>query len=225
MSDAQLLITLALLGGALSLDVTAALQVMLSQPVAAGCIVGLAAGDPGLGLLIGAVLQLVWIGVLPVGAAPFPDGAVSSAVGVGAAVILERAGVAPGLSLPVGLIAGLMAGAASQLLTARVRQWNVRLAAAASARAELGDARGVTRAVVSALALRFATSAALVAVFVAASFALRSLSVVNFGGSFPVLLWAAPLAAGAVIVGGRARWEGIFLAGGFVAGLVLVGLL
>jgi len=222
MNEAQLVVALALLGGALSLDVTAALQLMLSQPIAAAGIAGVVAGDPTLGLLIGAVLQLVWIGVLPVGAAPFPDGAVASAVGVGAAVMLERAGLAPGMFLAAGLVAALVAGAASQRVTALVRRQNVRLADFAERRAAAGDPGGVGRAVALGLVTRFISSAALAGVFLAASLLLRPLAAVELEGVFPVLLWAAPVAAGAVLTGGRVRWEASFLAGGFAVGLVLV---
>ena len=99
MSEVQMIVALSLLGGALSVDATAAFQVMLSQPVVAGSIAGIVVGDPVLGLVVGSTLQMVWHGVLPVGAAPFPDGAVAGSVGVGVGAILAASGVSEGLAV------------------------------------------------------------------------------------------------------------------------------
>ena len=110
-SDVQLILLLSLVGGALSLDATAAFQMMLSQPLVAASIAGLVVGDATTGLVVGAALQLVWMGVLPVGAAPFPDGAVSGVCGVGASVLLARSGVPAGLAVACGIGIALVAGA------------------------------------------------------------------------------------------------------------------
>jgi mannose/fructose/N-acetylgalactosamine-specific phosphotransferase system component IIC len=222
MSEPQLITVLALCGGALSLDVTAALQVMISQPIAAGGIAGLLVGDPVLGLVIGGALQLLWTGVLPVGAAAFPDGAVSGVVGVGVAALLERSGVPVGLSLALGFGGGLIAGVLSQPLTLAVRRQNVRFADAAIRRGGAGDAGGVRTAVLGALAIRLVTSAALTAALLTVSLLLRPLAAVGWSGSYPVLLWAAPIAAGVALASGRWRVETAFLAAGFAAGFVFI---
>ncbi len=120
-------------------------------------------GDPGLGLVVGATLQLVWTGVLPVGAAPFPDGAVAGVTGVGVGAVLARSGVSPGLAAAAAVTAGLCAGAAGQRVTSGVRRLNVRYSTLASSRAEEGDPRGVTEAIVLGLVTRFATAALLTA--------------------------------------------------------------
>lgn len=57
----------ALAGGILSLDRTAAFQVMVSRPVVAAPVIGYILGDAMTGLLIGGVLELFFIGGLPVG--------------------------------------------------------------------------------------------------------------------------------------------------------------
>ncbi|MBD3348192.1 MAG: hypothetical protein GF400_03215, partial [Candidatus Eisenbacteria bacterium] len=79
-TEAALLPVLAGLAGLLAIDATAALQIMVSQPLVAGALAGAACGDPGTGLVIGAVLQLIWLGALPVGAAAFPDAPVGTVV-------------------------------------------------------------------------------------------------------------------------------------------------
>jgi len=222
MSEIQIIVVLSLLGGALSVDATAALQVMLSQPLVAGCIAGVAVGDPFLGLVVGSTLQLVWLGVLPVGAAPFPDGAVAGAVGVGVGAILVGSGVSDGLVVGAGVIGGLTAGALGQRVTSHVRRLNVRYSAIAESQAQRGDARGVKIAVALGLITRFVTAALLAAAVLTASLLLRSLSSLTVRGVFPTALWAAPIAAVAIVIGGKDRREVWFLAAGFAAGLVLV---
>ena len=54
-------------GGFLSLDRTAALQVMVSRPIVAAPAIGYILGDVLTGLMIGGILELLWIGELPIG--------------------------------------------------------------------------------------------------------------------------------------------------------------
>lgn len=55
------------------LDRTAAFQVMLSRPIVAGPLTGLVLGDPLVGLQVGMLVELLWLGRLPVGASIPPD--------------------------------------------------------------------------------------------------------------------------------------------------------
>jgi len=220
-SDVQLILVLSLVGGLLSLDSTAALQVMLSQPLVAGSVAGLLAGDVATGLVVGATLQLVWIGVLPVGAAPFPDGAVAGVAGVGAAAMLSRSGVPMSLAIACGTGLGLCAGAAGQKVTSRVRRTNVRYSDLAQSRAEEGDPSGVRAAVLLGLLTRFAAATLLSGVALGVSLFLRPLASVEANGVFPTLLWAAPIAAAALVAGGKAR-ESAYLVAGFAAGLAII---
>lgn len=222
MSEVQMIVALSLLGGALSVDATAALQVMLSQPLVAGSIAGVVVGDPVLGLVVGSTLQLIWIGVLPVGAAPFPAGAVAGSVGVGVGAILAGSGVSEGLAVAAGTIAGLTAGVVGQSVTSHVRRLNVGYAEIAESRAEQGDARGVRAAVALGVATRFVTASLLAAALLTASLLLRFLGSFTVGGAFPTVLWAAPVAAAAITIGGKGKKEIWFLAAGFAVGLVLV---
>lgn len=54
-------------GGLLSLDRTAALQIMISRPIVVAPVIGYILGDAVTGLVIGGVLELLFIGELPVG--------------------------------------------------------------------------------------------------------------------------------------------------------------
>ena len=55
------------------LDRTAALQFMLSRPIVAGPLTGLILGEPLIGLQAGMLVELLWLGRLPVGALIPPD--------------------------------------------------------------------------------------------------------------------------------------------------------
>ncbi len=58
-----------LAGALLCLDRTAWGQLMLSRPLVAGTIIGWTGGNPQLGLLVGALLEMLWLHELPVGCA------------------------------------------------------------------------------------------------------------------------------------------------------------
>jgi len=66
-------IILLIAGGAAAADTTAFLQTMLHQPLVIGTLLGAALGLPIEGAYLGALLQLLWIADLPIGAAVFPD--------------------------------------------------------------------------------------------------------------------------------------------------------
>ena len=53
---------------------------MLNRPIVEGALMGLVLGDPVTGTIIGATLEIVFLGSFPVGAAVSPDG--RSAAGV-----------------------------------------------------------------------------------------------------------------------------------------------
>ncbi len=80
----------AVIGGFVDLDSTATWQLMISQPVVAAPLTGLflghafgeAAAGLKLGLMVGTILQLVWIEKLPLGMNVPPDAALASVLSV-----------------------------------------------------------------------------------------------------------------------------------------------
>lgn len=221
MSDAVVIATLAVLAGVLAADTTAAFQIMVSQPLVAGILAGLVIGDMTLGLTVGAALQLVWIGVLPVGAAPFPDGATASVVGVGTAWQLAGDGVGAGWALACGIVMALLAGHVGQRVVRRLRRVNIDLARMAEEGAERGSGAGVARAVAAATGLRVLAGALLVALFLAVEplVAVPMLALPVADG-FPTYVWAAPIAAATIAATTRQRIERWLLLAGFCAGLL-----
>jgi PTS system mannose-specific IIC component len=217
------IVLLSILAGAVALDTTAVLQMMFSQPLVAGTCAGLILGQPETGLLIGTALELVWVGVLPVGGAVFPDTGPASVVGVGLAGLLISQGTAGGWAISSGLFVALGVAALGRLLTVKLRRLNVRLAEEALSSVERGDLGGVRRAILRAVGFRFTSVAVL-------SAAVLALTVPFLGrvfegvavGEFPALLWAAPIAAGTILAVGRGRFERVLLGAGFLAGVLVV---
>ncbi|MFH1502889.1 MAG: PTS sugar transporter subunit IIC [Candidatus Eisenbacteria bacterium] len=223
MSDAVTIAALAGLAGLLALDATAAFQVMVSQPIVAGALAGAVCGDAFAGVLVGAALQLVWLGALPVGAAGFPDAPVGTVVGVGLASLLAHSGTGAGWSVAFGMTAALVAAEAGRSVVSRLRRMNVRLAEGAVARARSGDPSGVSAAVWLGLASRFVAAAGLAAVALTVAYVgLRALPLGEVRGGFPALIWAAPIAAAVVAVRSRQALERALIAAGFLAGLLFV---
>jgi PTS system mannose-specific IIC component len=75
------LLPLALLGGVLGMDVVTFPQAMISRPIVAATLGGAFAGDAAGGLLIGAVLELIALDTLPLGASRYPEWGSASVVG------------------------------------------------------------------------------------------------------------------------------------------------
>lgn len=94
----------ALVGGLISLDRTAFLQVMISQPLVAGTLVGFSLGDPVAGLTIGSVLQLLWIGDVPVGGSVPPNETAAAVIAVSISIIAGKELTAVGQSSPMSIM-------------------------------------------------------------------------------------------------------------------------
>jgi PTS system mannose-specific IIC component len=85
----QELILISVLGGLVALDKTEAFQSMFSQPLVACAMVGLLLDDLPGGFYAGILFQLIYLWVMPIGAATFPDPAVGSVVGSAGYCILR----------------------------------------------------------------------------------------------------------------------------------------
>lgn len=115
----------ALVVGVLGLDQTAVAQVLISQPLVGGAILGACWGDPVGGLLAGAFFQFLCLTDLPVGASVPADTAMAGLIGVAVFLSIGRA---PGWSDQALL--GLLAAAFTPLallarsLDVRVRRAN-----------------------------------------------------------------------------------------------------
>lgn len=118
---------IAFVGGLIGLDRTAAGQFMVSEPIVAAPLTGWLLGDPIAGIIIGVVLELIWVLDMPIGAF-VPADATISAVSATAIAALGSTGSAP---LPV-IGFSILLTAAMVPVTMRadgiIRHWNSRLA-------------------------------------------------------------------------------------------------
>ncbi len=109
------IVWLAALGAVLALDYAMVGQFMISQPLVLGGIFGALLGDMSTGVLIGALIQLIWINIMPVGAYVPPDYTVTGGVTVILTLTLVRQYGFPfgtsmvlalGMSIPAGILSG-----------------------------------------------------------------------------------------------------------------------
>ncbi len=80
-------LTAALVGGLIGLDRTALGQFMVSQPVVAGPLTGWVLGEPLTGLVIGGMLELVWVLDMPIGTFVPADSTIAAVAATAIAVI------------------------------------------------------------------------------------------------------------------------------------------
>jgi len=92
---------LAVFGGMVGLDATSFPQIMISRPLVAAILGGLAAGHPGVGAAVGIVVETFHLAILPIGASRYPEAGTAAAA---AAFALAAAGIGAG---PVALLVTL----------------------------------------------------------------------------------------------------------------------
>ncbi|BCA79556.1 hypothetical protein AOP6_1343 [Desulfuromonas sp. AOP6] len=103
-------------------------QFMLSRPIVAAPLTGVLLGDAGAGLLVGVLVELLWLGRLPVGAAIPPD---DTQVAVAATALTAILGPLQGYEGPafavLATIVTLPLGKVGQLFDRAARYGNGRL--------------------------------------------------------------------------------------------------
>ena len=111
------------------LDRVALIQIMISRPLVAGPLTGWVLGHPLIGMEVGVLLELLWLGRLPVGAAIPPD---DTQVAVGATVLAISMGHLLNLNgMPLVILSVLIAiplGKFGQVFDRLARHVNGRIA-------------------------------------------------------------------------------------------------
>ena len=141
----------AIAGGFLCLD-RIFFQVMISRPVVSASVIGLLLGDPYVGMITGALVELILIDRLPVGTVVPPNDTIS-AVLISAAVILagRSLGAVSKEIIALGIILLLPMALAGQIMDIWIIRGNDKIARAALTPAAAGDIDGVSRLHIRAL--------------------------------------------------------------------------
>ncbi len=182
------------------LDRVALIQTMISRPLVAAPLTGLVLGNPLIGLEFGMLLELLWLGRLPVGAAIPPD---DTQVAVGATILALSMGHLLDLhGMPMVIMSVLIAiplGKFGQVFDRLARHVNDRLAVSGHSALMAGNTRSLERYHLLGLA----------------SFACASLAtalVIVLIGSF-ILYSVAPLLIGSVREAGLSLQYSLILVG------------
>lgn len=118
---------------------------MLDRPIIISSLVGLVLGDLTLGIMVGATLELVWLGAFPVGASNPPD-MVSGTI-IGASFVISS-GSEPGTAVALAVpIATLVLMVSNLIMMLVIPQFNCRKA---DQYAKEGKVKGVERMHISA---------------------------------------------------------------------------
>jgi hypothetical protein len=147
------LLTVALLGAIIGLDVVSFPQAMISRPIVAATIAGTVLGHPAGGLLVGATLELIALETLPVGASRYPEWGSASVVG-GALFALQPQPTAGALTMAVlGALATASVGGWTMYV---IRRFNGAIARRWIPTLGLGSGRAVIAIQTAGIAADFA---------------------------------------------------------------------
>ncbi|MDE3152552.1 MAG: PTS sugar transporter subunit IIC [Gemmatimonadota bacterium] len=127
---------IALLGGVTGLDTVSFPQAMISRPLVAATLGGALVGAPAAGLLAGAVLELIALETLPVGASRYPEWGSASVV---AGAIYARTDSATTGALVVAVLGALAVAWLGGWTMVKLRQWNARVAKRRQAALDAGS--------------------------------------------------------------------------------------
>jgi PTS system sorbose-specific iic component len=219
------LLTIALLGAIVGLDVVSFPQAMISRPIVAATISGMVLGQPAGGLLVGATLELIALETLPVGASRYPEWGSASVVG-GALFALRPSPSAGALTIAVlGALATAWIGGWTMYV---IRRFNGAIARRWIPTLGLGSGPAVIAIQTAGIAADFARGGLLALV---AMLSLEPVArAVTATWSLDARLSHAIVAAAAAAVAGGATWKLFhntpgarwFFAGGLVLGLFLL---
>lgn len=130
-------LSLGLLAGIGILDGRIFGQMMFDRPLVTGMFVGIILGDIKTGIMIGAQLELIWMGIAGIGAATPPDVVTGGILGTAFAIISgQGVEVALALAVPIALLA--------QSLGVLVRIINLYFSKKADQYAQKADFKGMT---------------------------------------------------------------------------------
>ncbi len=123
------IVLLCVIGAIVLLDKLAIGEFSISQPIIACPLIGLIFGEFHIGLLLGGVLQLVWVGALPLGAKEPMDSQGAGVVAIATFILAKKSVIDFNLEkvLFVGLFFGVLASIVGQVGAQMLKTYNNRL--------------------------------------------------------------------------------------------------
>jgi mannose/fructose/N-acetylgalactosamine-specific phosphotransferase system component IIC len=197
-----MILTFALLGAILGLDVVSFPQAMISRPIVASTLAGTLGGSASDGLLAGVFLEMMALETLPVGASRYPEWGTASVVG--GALYVSRRGDATSALLFAMLGAMITAWVGGWSMYA-LRRLNGRWMKRALPALEAGDASVVTWLQLRGLTADLTRGFALTALALTVLVPLTALAVANGHGDSATI--RAVLVAVAASIAGSAAWK------------------
>ncbi len=122
------ILLVAFAGGVIGLDRTAAGQFMISQPIVAGPLSGWLLGDAAAGLVIGALLELIWVLDMPIGTFVPADSTVATVAATAIAVLGSGGTVAPSDLIGFSILLTTAMAPVTMIADGFIRKRNARLA-------------------------------------------------------------------------------------------------
>lgn len=129
------LLILTIWGGIVALDTTAALQILISQPLVSCTLIGFLLGNPGIGLTVGILMELPWLLEIPAGGARFSESNIGSSIAAASAILTIRLVGREDLTIFMALIIGVFLSYIGGILVLSQRNLNDRLMSRIDARA------------------------------------------------------------------------------------------
>lgn len=212
------------LGAIVALDATSLGQLMLSRPLVAGFLAGVFVGMPFEGALLGAMLEALSLGILPVGAAKYPE------TGTAAVVAVGTLGLSGAVALPAAILLTLCYGILWQRLSGATviagRYLNERLVQAGRGRAAARMDRMIEQRHVASMLLDLMRGVLVTAVGLGIGVPLLRVVLPYWALPAPGAAIAVSVAAAAVLAGTarlftQSRTAALLLLAGLVGGTAL----
>jgi PTS system mannose-specific IIC component len=193
----------AVLGGLCYLDRTAACQLMLHRPLVVATLMGAIFGNFTAGAQVGAVLELLYLARLPVGASVPPDDTGAAIFAGSAAAVASSSIGLDGGSFTALILLSVVFAEAGKAADRTVRKLNGRIAHHTLESVERGDVQAVENGLMAGLTLFVLSGAILALVFSGAGVAVSKLLLPRFGPEsrldFSALQPALPLLGAASV--------------------------
>jgi PTS system mannose-specific IIC component len=191
------------LGAIAYLDRTAAFQLMLHRPLVVATAMGAVFGSVSAGAQVGAVLELIYLARLPVGASIPPDDTGAAVFGGAAGAIASSAVGLDAGSFTALLLLSVPCAELGKLVDRAIRRVNGRIASLTLESVERGDTVAVEHGLLAGVTLFALAGAALSLAFAGAGVAVGKFLLPRFGPEsrldFAALLPILPLVGAASI--------------------------